>query len=354
MIELKDDKLAFSFPEVHEDAKLSIAFQRTLRIPDDGRTYPLPPGLGSFPLRHVDDLAANAPAAWIERGGVMMPMYQAEALWLNFSTAYVDARCACYPFAVKIAAGKIDAVTGQAWSPGLHRTPQDYVVAPEQPWLDGFCVEPGVIRQFVAMPLGSGYTAEEQITGRAEYGGLQIMAIPMKREAFERRFPRRARRKLSNHLPGDAMTRFCFVAEPAMGFAPGGRMRQKIYRDRFDPDDWDTDHTSRCFVHVANSMVWRQITGEAVPQPPVTAKEYERYGLPWFDLYDEGVFAVAGSDVLAGLKSVAKMGAEKGESPLYGNESVDPAPVVKLRRKDRGPVVREFEDVADPSRPRAL
>jgi hypothetical protein len=30
-------------------------FQRTLRIPDDGKLYPLPPGLGSFPLRHLQD-----------------------------------------------------------------------------------------------------------------------------------------------------------------------------------------------------------------------------------------------------------------------------------------------------------
>jgi hypothetical protein len=50
------------------------------------------------------------------------------------------------------------------------------VVVPEQPWLDGYCVEKGIIRQFVAMPLGAGYTAEEQISGKAEHGGLQIMA----------------------------------------------------------------------------------------------------------------------------------------------------------------------------------
>jgi hypothetical protein len=31
------------------------------------------------------------------------------------------------------------------------------VVLPEQPWLDGYCVEKGYIRQFVAMPLGEGY-----------------------------------------------------------------------------------------------------------------------------------------------------------------------------------------------------
>ena len=55
MIELKKDKLVFSFPEVHPSAKVSISFQRTLRIPDDGDDYPLPPSLGEFPMAHVDD-----------------------------------------------------------------------------------------------------------------------------------------------------------------------------------------------------------------------------------------------------------------------------------------------------------
>ena len=57
------------------------------------------------------------------------------------------------------------------WSLHLNRDPQDYMVLPEQPWLDGYCVEKGVIRQFVAMPLGEGYSGEEQITGAAEHGG---------------------------------------------------------------------------------------------------------------------------------------------------------------------------------------
>ena len=59
MIELKRDRLHFSFPEVHKQAKLTVELQRTLRIPDDDRTYPLPPGLGNFPLCHVDDHASN-------------------------------------------------------------------------------------------------------------------------------------------------------------------------------------------------------------------------------------------------------------------------------------------------------
>ena len=65
------------------------------------------------------------------------------------------------------------------------------MVSSEQPWLDGYCVEKGLIRQFVAMPLGSGYSAEEQLSGKAEHGGMQIIVYPMKKSVFEKRFPER-------------------------------------------------------------------------------------------------------------------------------------------------------------------
>ena len=99
---------------------------------------------------------------WRRRGGVMTPMHQAEALWIDFRSIY--------PFAVKVATGKVCAVTGDPWVDHLNSDPQDYVVLPDQPWLDGYCVEKGLIRQFVAMPLGEGYTAEEQLTGAAQTG----------------------------------------------------------------------------------------------------------------------------------------------------------------------------------------
>ena len=49
MITLKNDRLEFRFPEVHRDARCTIEFQRTLRIPDDDRDYPLPPGWAASP-----------------------------------------------------------------------------------------------------------------------------------------------------------------------------------------------------------------------------------------------------------------------------------------------------------------
>src|SRR3712207_5853764 len=68
--------------------RFTVTFQRTLRIPDDGGNYPLPPGLGGFPILRVEDFADRVPNSWRERGGFIIPMYQREALWLSFSAAH--------------------------------------------------------------------------------------------------------------------------------------------------------------------------------------------------------------------------------------------------------------------------
>ncbi|MCE5278330.1 MAG: hypothetical protein ABFD92_01155 [Planctomycetaceae bacterium] len=334
MIELKDNVLHFSFPQVFDNAGVSIEFQRTLRIPDDGCEYPLPPGLGAFPLRHVDDFAENLPPTWRQHGGVMMPMYQSEAMWIMFQANYIGDRDATYPCAIKIATGKINAVSGQPWSPGLNRRPQDYAVVPGQPWLDGYCVSKGVIRQFVAMPLGEGYTAEEQLTGSADVGGLQIAVFPMKREVFERRFPK--------IQPGTRIEAcldcLACAPSPGMGLAAGGKMRQEIYEDEFDLSDWDLAAGSRCFVHIVNSMVWSAITSSSPPLPPPTAKQYARAHLPWFDYYRDDASAVDGASLLAALKSVKEMGEQRGLAPLPENESVGVDRVIKLSPRKRDEV----------------
>jgi hypothetical protein len=178
MIELKQKTLEFSFPEAHPDAKCRIHFKRTMRIPDNDQTHNLPPDLGKFPLHHIDDFV-TIPKAWQGRGGVFLPMYQSEAMWISFDSTY--------PCAIKIAAGKINAVTGDAWCDELRTDKQDYVVTPDQPWLDGFNVGGNTVRQFVAMPLGEGFTAEEQLTGEAEVGGLQVLVSPMSKERYEQK-----------------------------------------------------------------------------------------------------------------------------------------------------------------------
>jgi hypothetical protein len=266
-----------------------------------------------------------------------MPMYQSEALWLRFYAEYIPSRGA-YPFAIKIATGKVNAVTGLDWSESLSNRPQDYVVAPEQPWLDGYCVSQGKIRQFVAMPQGAGYTAEEQINGEAEFGGIQLKVLPMKRPEFEKRFPEYERR-------GEYTTRrSSSKANPIdyfdMGLAPGGEMRQEIYDDEFGIEVWDESQSGRCFVHLANSLVWRSITGQNPPHSPITAKHYSQCGLPWFEYYSDGT-AIQGSSVLDKLKTVVQIGKEKGQKPLPENQSADIQNVKVLFGKKSPDQVRE-------------
>ena len=118
-------------------------------------------------------------------------------------------------------------------------------------------------------------------------------------------------------------------------------MRQEIYDDPHAVDDWDLDYRGRCFVHIANSLVWRAITGESPPTVPPTAKEYRAAGIPWFEFYAEDSKALDGSGLLAKLKSVAQLGKEKGDVPLPENESVNVDTVVELRRGLKKGQVRE-------------
>lgn len=307
VVELNDDSLVFRFPQVHEDAEFALDFQRTLRIPDDGRRHFLPPGLGRFPLELVDDYPDQVPDAWSEHGGAFLPMYQAEAMWINFNGDY--------PMAVKVAAGRINALTGEEWTGDLREKPQDYLVVPDQPWLDGFCVERGLIRQFLAMPLGSGYTAEEQLTGDARHGGVQISVYPMKASEYEA-----WRESVGDGTPQDVV--YCMApASTEMGLAPGGLMSQGIYEDDYGVEVWDTESSARCFVHIANSVQYFRICGFSPPHRPPTARQYTDAGLPWFDYYDADRKALEGARKLADLESVAARRVRKGrvvrqEGPL--------------------------------------
>lgn len=337
MILLDEDSLRFSFEDVHNDARCKIELQRTLRIPDDGNHYPLPPGLGRFPMRHLDDYAARLPDTWHRCGGVIAPMYQAEALWINFQSPRN------YPCAIKIGTGKHCAITGDAWCNHLNSNPQDYIVLPKQPWLDGYCIEKGVIRQFVAMPLGDGYTVEEQLSGEGEHGGIQLLVYPMKAERYKQLV--KARPAMRSHSP---QVFACQVVNQNMGLAPGGKMRQEIYEDPYGLDAWDQRHRHRCFVSLVNSTQWMAITCERPPTKPPTASEYARHGLPWFDYYGGDAKAMDATKKLENISSVYEIGKAKGEKPLTDNDSpTEDLNVVSLGSLRKKQLSRRGESFSD-------
>ncbi len=313
---------------------LTVTFQRTLRIPDDGKRYPLPPGLGAFPLRRVQDHADRVPEDWREHGGVFLPMYQREAMWLCFSGVQ---------HALKVGIGKVCAISGERWREGLESDPQNYVVTGAQPWLDGIASGHGTIRQFVAMPLGLGYTVEAQVTGEEKFGGIQLQAFAAK----PGRGPRAPRERFVMcedmeaglpppccAAPGAAPTR---SRSGAMGLAAGGRMEQKIYPDPYGIDTWDQSSRHRVFVHIVNSELWREITGEEPPSTPVTAKSYAQAKMPWFALYDEHADTITPTSTLATVKSVKQIDETKSTLPLQDDQSVAPSYVKKLWHSLRAP-----------------
>jgi hypothetical protein len=77
------------------------------------------------------------------------------------------------------------------------------------------------------------------------------------------------------------------------------------------------------YVHIVNSMLYEQITGQKPPATPVTARAYAEHGYPWFDLYDEQLGDVDSSETLAGVKSIKEMDTSKGFKPQQDDDPVD-------------------------------
>ena len=155
-----------------------VSFNRTLRVPEDGKKYPLPAGFGRLPILKVEDYAGRVPEQWLEQGGFIIPLYQREALFLEFSG--VEWR----PAIGKVSVGRINAITGKQHDLKLRPHRQDYVVIPEQRWLDGINSGDGTVSQFVAMPLGRGYTVEAQLTDEEQHGGFQIAVFEPRKGRF--------------------------------------------------------------------------------------------------------------------------------------------------------------------------
>lgn len=204
----------------------------------------------------------------------------------------------------------------RALSERLERTRQDYVVCPDQPWLDWINAGDFYIRQFVAMPLGMGYTVEGQVTGKEEFGGIQLVVYYPKPGRFPDEPP-------VHEWAFRGMLVMDSSPSYAIGLAAGGRMRQKIYPDEYGFDTWDPENYGRVYLHIVNSMMFREVTGMEPPPTPVTARTYTQYGLPWFELYDEGKGDVAASDILGGVESVKELDEKKGFGPQQDDSTVE-------------------------------
>ena len=329
-------KVSLSGNSIMIGKNFGISFQRTLRIPDDGNTYPLPPGLGTFPVKRVEDYKDKVPKSWLKDGGFFIPMYQREAMWLSFQGAHWR------PNALKVGVGKVDAISGEDFSTKLNGEDQNYLVIPEQPWLDGINAGEGFIKQFVAMPLGRGYTVEGQVTGKEEFGGLQLMLFEPKPGKFPDNPPPPPKPSFWERVfgNGDREEQMVMESAPAedseMGLAAGGKMEQKLYPDPYGVDIWSPEDYQVVYVHIVNSNMYERITGEMPPNSPVSAETYTNYGYPWFALYDEGKGDIDASETLKGVKSVSEKDKENFGKSLQNDSTVDVSQdqIIKLDKKE--------------------
>jgi len=318
---------------------LSLGFQRTCRVPVGKQNY-LPAGLGPFPIFEVEHFSDRAPKEW-DKKDYFMPMYQCEALWINFNRQYHK-----QPKAVMVGSGAINAVTGEKMNEYKLKDPQNYLVVPPQPWLDGWKDTDGKIYQFVAADLGSGQTIEGQITGEEKVGGIQLATFKPKPDAdlIPESRPREhivagdwwSMGWESDKIPmpkyfggffGDLkphryecfsvtsgasqMNLMSSVAEKpvmkkvrSMGLGRGGEILQKIYPDPYGLEVWEASPAEARTVHIVNSEDFREVTGHNPPPTPINYKTYQQYGYPWFDLWDKELKDTKGSDIFSKLKPV--------------------------------------------------
>ena len=251
------------YPRVESDRvwlgeRLAVSFHRTLRLPDNGTVFPLPAGLGRFPLVEVE-------------GELALPIHRHEAMWVGMAAAPWK------PNALKVLAGGINAISGLADTGTAPAQAQDYLVCPPQPWLDGFNAGGGLIRQFQAAQIGAG-AAIEALHGLREQGGLTLLAFEPKPGRFpDAPPPQRGPMRLDRPREPD---------RHEMAFGPGGLVRQKLYPDAHGAETWDGASAVRLELVLVEADWLAARTGRHYPSP-IDAASYAAAGLPWFELGDD-------------------------------------------------------------------
>ncbi|KAI0124148.1 integral membrane protein [Xylariales sp. AK1849] len=318
-------------------AKLDITFRRTIRVPDNAGASKLPPDLGKFPLYKVHDYASKLPAKIAATGGVFFPMYQKEAMWINFTCQT--------PFIIKIYAGCVNAISGEHKTEDLStkfrrlklhletKGIQHYIVTRDQPWLDGIATSPGIMTgeeitgglQFeitpaIMKPL-TGQTFKIHCSASTSTASIQAavfhrlgnppddqrLVFGGQRMEYER--------TLSQYGIHSGSTIYLVLrlrgggAGPdwrpnTMGVAAGGVIEQTIVEDTHDPDGWYKDLTMTIPVHIINSIDFFRATCKEAPPSPIKASDYAEAGLPFFDMYEEESDISGGFDKVKSINEI--------------------------------------------------
>jgi hypothetical protein len=246
---------------------LEIIFHRTIKVPLN-EVSALPPSLGMFEINKVNE---HCPERW-DKNAYFIAMYDKEAMWMGFNTLE--------PKAVKINLNGINAVNGEQTISELKK--DNYLVAPPQPWLDGWKNKNGTVYQFVATS-ETDLSVGSQLLDKIADEFIQIEIFDPKEK-----LPLQAR------TGGQGMCLCC------CGVAKGGEIEQKIYEDPYGVEVWNEKPTASEKIYIINASQYSEITGIALPLP----LKCEEYNGVWFHVDDQKMNDVAGTDAFDKLKSI--------------------------------------------------
>lgn len=280
---------------------LRITFHKTERVPDAAQSASLPPSRGHFSIYDVKDYKADCPSSWNVEG-IFLPVQSTEAMWMSFRPTT--------PVALTVGAGGINAVTGNKLAATLEK--DAYLVAPPQPWLDGWKNQDGTVRQFVCAEYkgGAGMTVGEQLIGsESKTGGIAIALftpikpLPVVQTPSHHVFGSGV--KLDGPFDGHLEAYACASAPITrsfsrksmveMGVGAGGKITQKIYPDPYGLEVWNTAPSLITCVYLVSAEDFATITGQTLA-PPATQKH------PGFKVTDGHLADVPGTTAFEGLK----------------------------------------------------
>jgi hypothetical protein len=207
MVELKNNTLVFAFPEVNPAAELCIHFRR-----GDGSGEPVPivtePVDEAFVLQGQGALVMH-----------LRPKIAFEEFWYGSGAKKVR-----YPFAVLLAVGGRNAITGEL-SNSLIRRPQNYFVSPPQGGIDGYFVGGRVL------PFRAGEVSPRERTR------LAITVFPVKNETWE------------HWMYQKGLSGWTHPVISGLSLAHGGeRSCEPIYEDLCCVGDWDQSRAATTSV----------------------------------------------------------------------------------------------------------
>lgn len=107
-------------------------------MPDDNRLHQLPASLGYYDLFNVEAYAGRLPANIRQAGGVFLPMWQREAMWINFELAgHPKILQWATKYAMRIFVGRVNAISGlmmdqESQEVDASAQIHDYIVIPGQ------------------------------------------------------------------------------------------------------------------------------------------------------------------------------------------------------------------------------